>query len=250
MPQVLDDPKQRLRLAGREGARRLVHDQEPGPCGERLGDLDELLLADRQLGKRRRRIEIEAHHAEPLGRLSAHRGEIEEPEPLRFTAQEDVAGEVEIVGQVQLLVDQRDPDRECIFHAAKPLRPARHSDRAGIRRLHAGQDLEKRRLARAIFADQGEHLGMPHAERNVVEGPDARKPLPDPADRDQRGLGGVHLAAGRTSRPARSSASRINGGLYSNRPTIAATSGCRRSTSSALALALARSNWSVIVPRI
>ena len=45
--QSLDDPEQLVEVPTREDSRGFVHDEHPGRRGERLGDLDELLLGHR-----------------------------------------------------------------------------------------------------------------------------------------------------------------------------------------------------------
>ena len=55
--EVGDDTEEDFDLGGAQGRGRLVHDQDAGVLRHRLGDLDELLLADAQLLDRRARID-------------------------------------------------------------------------------------------------------------------------------------------------------------------------------------------------
>ena len=81
------------------------------------------------------------------------------------------------LSEVELLVDERDALAERVLDPAEPHRPARHEDRAGIRGLHTGKDLEQRRLAGPVLTDQSEHLPVAYGQRHVDEGPNPRKPL-------------------------------------------------------------------------
>ena len=56
--------KRRVALGRREGGGRLVHDEDAGVERERLGDLDELLLADAQAADAGVRVELDAEAVE------------------------------------------------------------------------------------------------------------------------------------------------------------------------------------------
>ena len=53
---------------------RLVQDEQLHVLGQRLGDLDQLLLADAELADRGRRVLVEADPAEQLGRVGVGLG--------------------------------------------------------------------------------------------------------------------------------------------------------------------------------
>ena len=62
--QVGDDPQQAVGLGQGQARGRLVHDDQPRVERQRLGDLDQLPLRERQLGDRRVRAEIDAEAVE------------------------------------------------------------------------------------------------------------------------------------------------------------------------------------------
>ena len=66
--------------------------------------------------------------------------------------------------------------------------------RAGGGRLGAGEDLQERRLAGAVLAEQAEHLAGPHVERHVVERGDADEALAEALDFEQRPRGAAGAA--------------------------------------------------------
>ena len=63
---------------------------------------------------------------------------------------------------------------------------ARDLDAAGIRPLGTGQDLEQRRLAGAVLAEQAVDLAGVEIERDVVQRLHAGVELGDPGDPQQR----------------------------------------------------------------
>ena len=81
---------------------------------ERLGDFDELLLGDRQRGHRR----LGRHVHPQLRKIGSYRiahlsavDQAEHSAARRLAAEQDVAGHVQVVEQVQFLVDERDAER-------------------------------------------------------------------------------------------------------------------------------------------
>ena len=94
---------------------RLVDDDEPRLERQRLGDLDQLLLRQRQRGDRRVGAKIGAEPVEKrLAPASSGLRSISWSEPARerLAADEDVGGDVEIVEEVEFLVDEGDAARD------------------------------------------------------------------------------------------------------------------------------------------
>ena len=125
--ELSDDLEQVVALGRRQGRGGLVHDQNAGIQRERLGDLDQLLLADAQACDLARGI-----RGEPEPRAeSARRGEQppaidEQARDQRLAAEKDVLGDAELGHEAQLLVDDGDA-------AAPPRRGCRRSARKGHR---------------------------------------------------------------------------------------------------------------------
>ena len=110
MPQPLDDAEEPRDLGVGEGARRLVHDQDRRVERQRLGDLDDLLVADPQVADRRAGSDLAFRAASNSRRRRGfHRPVVEQAEPAAYlAAQEDVGRDRELFDEVQLLVDDAD----------------------------------------------------------------------------------------------------------------------------------------------
>ena len=108
--QALDDAEQPLDLDGRQRGRRLVHDDHLGVERQRLADLHDLLLGDRQPAGDAGRIEPDAEALEHLQDVRAHPAAVDAPPAdERLPADEDVLLDREVGEQDRLLVDDRDP---------------------------------------------------------------------------------------------------------------------------------------------
>ena len=98
----------------------------------------------------------------------------------RFASEQDVAGDVEVVEQVQLLVDERDaaaPSRRV--DVAHRRRRAVDQHVAGVGLLDAADDLHQRGLAGAVLAEQRDDFARVHLEAHAAERVHAGKPLVD-----------------------------------------------------------------------
>ena len=127
LAQGRDHLVQPARLGDRQAGGRLVHDEEPGVERQRLRNLDELLPRDRQRGEWRVRRDVQAELIEVGAHGLAHLRAVDQPQRTparRFASEQDVAGDVEIVEQVQLLVDERDA-RGPSRRGRRARRPAR-----------------------------------------------------------------------------------------------------------------------------
>src|SRR4051794_18274358 len=60
-------------------------------------------------------------------------------------------------------------------------------DAARIGRVHPRQQVEQRRLARAVLADQADHLVAANFKRDVIEGDRPAEPLRDAFEAQRRG---------------------------------------------------------------
>jgi hypothetical protein len=88
-PEALDDTEQPRHLDSRESGRRLVHDDHSRVERERLADLDDLLLRNREPSRDAAGIEPNAESAEDLFDVPAHRAPVD-PAPRRQRLPADV----------------------------------------------------------------------------------------------------------------------------------------------------------------
>ena len=148
--------------------RRLVHDQDAGVERERLGDLDGLLLGDRQAPGRLLDVELDAEPLEDRLGIALHLPAVDDP-PAVAMADEDVLGDRQVGEDHRLLVDRDDPQCLRIEGARDRSRLTVDDELAGVRLLDAGHHLDQRRLAGPVLADEGVHLARVERERRTVE---------------------------------------------------------------------------------
>ena len=89
---------------------RLVEDQELHLLGQRLGDLDELLLADAEIGDQRLGRLAQAHHLEQLLRAREGQRPVDDAVFGLLVAEEDVLRDRQERHQGQFLVDDDDAE--------------------------------------------------------------------------------------------------------------------------------------------
>ena len=130
-----------------QGAGRLVHDEDVGFQRQRLGDLDQLLIADAQLAHWLPRRDVAFQLNEQFGGGALHRPVVEQAEPSAFlAAQEDVGGRGQVLDQVQLLVDDADAGGLGVARAGEADRLAAQQQLPLEVGDDAGQDLHQRAL--------------------------------------------------------------------------------------------------------
>ena len=165
---VAGEPAQRheelVRLLRGEHRGRLVHDQQPRLLQQATHDLDALALAHREIrdqrGRLQRQPELRRHPRDAL----AERPEIEPP----GQGERDVLGHGERLEQREVLEHHADPEppgrrrvRDVDRLAAPPELPV-----GGLER--AVDDLDERRLAGAVLAEQRVDLAGRQAQRHPV----------------------------------------------------------------------------------
>ena len=177
--ELADDPEQLVDLGVGQRRGRLVHDQDVGVEGQRLGDLDHLLLGDREVADPRARVELQVQRLEQLARLRVERPLVEEngsrargSRPMKMFWATVRCG-IRLSSWWIMLMPRS--------WAARGIGDfdllAANADRARVRAVDAGEDLHQRRLAGAVLADQRVDLAGPEIEPGVVEGVDARERL-------------------------------------------------------------------------
>ena len=173
-------------LGRRERRRRLVHDDEAGVDRQRPGDLDHLLVGDREIAHQPARVHLQAEPVERALGLAHRRRPVDEAAAPRFAADHHVLGDAERRDEVEFLVDGDDALRLRLVRRRKRHRRAVEDDFAGVGALRARQDLQQGRFAGAVFAEQRMDLARPHLERDLVERDDAGEALGDPSHAEER----------------------------------------------------------------
>ena len=131
-----------------------VHHQNAGVAQQGLGDLNHLLVAVGQRGHDPVGRDAAFQPVQQFAGPHAHRGLVKKGAALQFPAQEDVLFHGQLFGQVEFLVDHRDPPVLGLAHVGEGHGLAVQQNLTGRRRLIARHDLHGRGLARAVFADQ------------------------------------------------------------------------------------------------
>ena len=102
-----------------------------------------------------------------LGAL-AHRAPVEAAaEAARGVAHEDVLRDGQLGKQQQLLIDRRDAGAARVLGQVELALDAVDQDLPAVGRKHAGDDLDQRRFARAVLAEQRVNFARRDRERNV-----------------------------------------------------------------------------------
>src|SRR5581483_5318905 len=151
-------------LGAREGGRRLVEHEDPGirlPVPERARDRHSGALGLRELADRAAHVELEpelAHHRPRFAPLAAPTDSAAEAgrEP---AAETEILDDAEVVDQGEVLVDEPEARGARRSGMAERHQDSVHLDGGALLRLvDACEQLDERRLARAVLPDQGVDL--------------------------------------------------------------------------------------------
>ena len=168
-----------LALAAGQRGGGLVHDQDLGVHGQRLGDFDQLLRGDRQGAHGDRRAEVRAHGIQQLLCFLVGLVPVDERAALEFVADEDVLGHGQVgIGRC-VLVDGRDAVLLGDDGIAHDHLLALQDDLAAVRLMHARQGLDEGGFARAVFAHQRVDLARLQVEAHLVQCLHAREDFRD-----------------------------------------------------------------------
>ena len=168
--QLAGDGVEILALAAGQRGGGLVHDQDLGVHGQRLGDLDQLLLGDGQAAHGDRRAEVRAHGIQQLLCFPVGLVPVDERAALEFVADEDVLRHGQIRIGRRVLVDGRDAVLLGDDGIAHDHLLALQDDLAAVRLMHARQGLDEGGFARAVFAHQRVNLARLQVEAHLVQG--------------------------------------------------------------------------------
>ncbi len=203
LAQAADETEERLYFVIRERARRLVEDQDARIDGERAGDLHQLLLVRSQPFHGESGVEVEPQAVERLAGRASRGAPVHEAHTAHHAMpDEDVLRDRQLRGEGRLLRDRRDALAEGLCRIAEGRLEAVEADRAGVGRTLAGEDLQHRRLAGAVLADQGVNLAGQHLERRSAQGVHAAEAFVDALGLEDRLGGHRRHGAGRRRAPA------------------------------------------------
>ncbi len=215
--QRLGDAEQPLDLGGRERRRRLVHHDHARVRRQRLHDLDQLLVGDREPARQAVGIDAHAELLEERGRVAAHLAPVDPMPALeRLRADEDVLRDAEVGEERRLLEDDRDPRLLRLLGAVEDHLLAVEQQPAALGPVDAGEDLHERRLAGAVLAHERVRLAGVQLDVRVLERADGAEGLVGVLEHEHRlGRGGHAQSRWKIS----SSSSRPSSGRRPSRPT-------------------------------
>jgi len=172
-------------LLGREDGGGFVEDQHAGVTIHHLEDLDPLPFAHRELPDARVRVDAQAVLDRDL--LDARRlGPRVQEEPRHVPAQQDVLGHRKCLNQPEVLMDHPDAARDGVAGRAELDGLAVDADHTRIGTVEARQDAHQGGFARAVLAEQGEHLPGADGEVDARVRHDPGERLDDALQFDER----------------------------------------------------------------
>ena len=174
--ELQDDAEKCLNLLAGQSGRRLVHDDELRVEHQRTADGDHLLFRDRKLAQSGVQIDREA---DPRNRLFRDRAHILPVYKFLFrdqlTVDRQILHDAQVGENGEVLIN----DLNAAFNGGKRRDLlqgfALKFDGAGITLINAGNDLDQRGLAAAVFTSQAVDLARTDLQRNAVERLDAGK---------------------------------------------------------------------------
>ncbi len=188
---VLAQPLQHLEDAGDVGGGerggRLVEDQQPGMAGQRLGDLHHLAARQRQACDRRRRVDVlRTGPRQRFGGDAALGAAVDESPFARRVDDADIVGDAQMRHQRQFLEDRGDAGGGGIARMREPRLAAVEDHLPLIRLNNPGEDLDQRRLSRAVLTEHGMDASGMAGEIHLAQRLHAAETLRDSGHRQDR----------------------------------------------------------------
>ena len=169
--QAADECAQALDLLVVQAAGGLVEQEQPGPGGERPRQLDPLERAEGQARGGPVRVPGDADELERLERGAPH-GAFPREARDRVRADEHVLEHRHRREELDVLERARDPELDHPARRGAQGRAAVEDDVAGVEPVEPGDDVERRRLAGAVRADEPGDRPLRDVQGDVVEGDD------------------------------------------------------------------------------
>ena len=150
-------------LTGQRGS-RLVHDEDAHLSGQRLGDLDHLLLGDPQGADDPQGIDRRADPVQEFLRLAHEHAPVDDSEPTGQLPQEQVLGDAELRNERQLLVDRCDAPSLGVGGGRDARKRTVDADLSGVGLHDPPEHLDEGALARAVLPEEDVHFGLAQVE--------------------------------------------------------------------------------------
>ena len=168
--QALDEVEHLGGLRDAERGGRLVEHDHLGVAHEAAGDGDGLPLPAGERGDRDAdRRDLGGELTQQLPRALLHLDLVERAGRGVLLAEVQVGDDVEVVAQREVLEDRGDAELLRLLGAVDGDAFAVEDHLTLVGRVDAGHDLDERRLAGAVVADQGDDLTGVHVDRDILE---------------------------------------------------------------------------------
>ena len=188
---LLDQLQPAPGLGYAQGGERLVEQHQPAAPMDEAGQLDRLPLAARErVDTGAQRGDAAAERAQGRGGLGLHLALAQPAQardaPGQLAAHEEVGDDVDVRAQGEILVDRLDAGGLGVGRARERDLLSLDRERAAARRLGAGDDLDQRRLAGPVVAQQRRDLAGMDVEADALQRGDRAVALGDISDRQER----------------------------------------------------------------
>ena len=194
-PQHVEQP---VHLVGRQARRRLVQHQQPRLDRQRPGDGHQRALGPRQAGDARVRVDVAADRVQRRGGAAAGSAPVDQPGAAREAlAHGHVLGHAHPLDQPQILVDEGDRLGRAGLRRPVPVGLAVEQDLALVEAVDPGQQLDQRRLAGAVLAQQRQDRAGADVEVDPVDRQRAAEALGDAGEAQQQRLSHARRLSGR-----------------------------------------------------
>ena len=168
LAQPVGQHKELFHLVGRERRSRFIHDQDAYLERNRFGDLNGLLRGQGQPPRRAAHIQLDVELGEDRFGLAIHGAPMHNPAAVAV-ADKDIFGHIEVGKDHRLLVDRGNPVHLGIYRMLDRDRLAVEQDGALIGLVDARHNLDQRRFASAIFAQQRVNFTPVKGQRNILQ---------------------------------------------------------------------------------
>lgn len=191
-------------LLDAEGGGGLVQHDQARLAEQRPGDGDGLPLASGEDRDGPADVgDADGEGGQQIAGTALHLHLVQDAEPADLTAEEEIADDIEVVAEREVLVDGGDPQMLGVVRAADVDGAAPPFEGARVGRLDPRDHLDQGGLPRAVVAHQGDDLTGVDLQIDVPERLDRAEALEDPAQRQQgrgRRLGHPLLPSSRVVR--------------------------------------------------
>ena len=113
---------------------------------------------------------------------------VDQTKSARFAAEKYIGAHIEVIAQIELLMDKRDPIPQRGPHGVELGGLSLNEDLPAVRPEHSCENLHECALPRPVFAYHGQHLPAPDGETYVAERDHAGEAFVDLPYLEQIGL--------------------------------------------------------------